>query len=116
MKQTMLSKLPNFAKPSTNKNVIIHALNCVSIPPEKSHPNRYWKKDSKRFLNLAFKALVNNADLILLNYSVKSKFIKAIYVRNIERDNGITEYTEEVMQKGDYNTWLTDLKKTKKVL
>ena len=62
-------------------------LSNISI--EKSHPNRYWKQNSRKFLSLwALKKSLESAGFIsglyLVNYDDERKNVKLIKVRDID--------------------------------
>lgn len=67
---------------------VFEFLKAETIPPERSHPNYYWHKNSRKFLSLwtivkVIRKAGYEADLILLNYDdarTKVKIMKVITV------------------------------------
>ena len=69
---------------------ILEFLKAETIPPEKSHPNFYWYKNSRKFLSLwavvkTFRKAGYKAELILVNYADdRSLKIKSMRVKDIK--------------------------------
>jgi hypothetical protein len=75
--------------------VVYEFLKAESIPPQKSNPNYYWDKNSRKFLSLwalvcTLRRAGNLADLILINYSDdRSLGVKEMIVQSIDVDSEI---------------------------
>lgn len=112
-----MSKLPNFKQtPMEKRNVIIHALKCVTVPPAVSHPNNYWDRDGKRFVKLSEKAIKNNAELVFVNYSDGSDNVKIIDVQTIDPAIGITNDSQRITTKRGYAQWLANMNNNYNIL
>ena len=55
----MNKQLSNLPVIKRKPNILIEGLKCVSVAPENSHPNKYWRKDGVKFINLFEKAIRN---------------------------------------------------------
>lgn len=108
-----ISTFPEF-KP-IKKNLIIHALKCVTVSPENSHPSRYWAKDKLRFIELFNRAKANNAQLVLVNYSDFSNLIKRILVKSIN-SKGIVTQKQDVSTREQFDKWKKEAEKTYNIL
>lgn len=111
----MISKLP-FAQQTkeikTKRNIIIYELGCSSVNPWQSNPNRYWDKDSGKFLKLASDAIKEHALLVLVNTTKKKNVdqVRLIDVRAVNA-GGILHYrTAELTRKG-YDDWFKKAQK-----
>lgn len=112
----MISSLPKIAK--KKQNLILHSLCCgedQTVNPWTSHPNRYWRQDRVKFMELVLKARMNKAQLILINFAHpgtkhEDKF-RLINVFEVDPLNGITKEKSKCINKQEYTAWI---KKTSK--
>lgn len=91
--------------------IIFEFLKCETFPVDKSHPNRYFNKNGRKFLSLW--ALCNSlrsngmsADLYLINYDDNCEVIKKMKVVAMS-DSGV-ETQDELMS---FEKWSTDFRK-----
>lgn len=112
MPTQQLSTFPtvHHVKP-TKPKLLIHDLCCVTVPPTVSHPNAYWYKDSKKFLNLFATANKHKAMLVLINWSHTSEKVKLIQVTAMDA-NGITKDKQQILELDAYKQWLETAKTT----
>jgi hypothetical protein len=86
-----------------------------SISPYQSHPNRYWKKNSRKFISLWNVAQDLDATLILVNYAKKGTKnedkIKVIIVEEIDETKGITKEKTDDMTRNRFSKWFRQLNK-----
>lgn len=92
----------------TKGYIIFEYLLCEesqSVNPHTSHPNRYWHKNSRKFISLFRVSQDLPAKLILVNYAKKStkheNKIKVIEVLGIN-DNGITDEKITLMTRDEF--------------
>lgn len=82
------------------------------VTPHTSHPNRYWHKNSRKFISLFQVTKDLNATLYLVNYAKKGtkneNFIKVIKVLDINND-GITKEKIWKTNKEDFQKWFREL-------
>ena len=97
--------------------IIFEFLKCDTFPVEKSHPNRYFNKNGRKFLSLW--ALCNSlrshsmyADLYLINYDDACKTIKKMKVLSMN-ENGVNTQ-DEIMTFEDWSQDFRRLNKEKK--
>lgn len=85
------------------------------VTPNTSHPNKYWHKNSRKFISLweATKAL--NATLYLVNYAksntAHANKVTAIKVLEIDSDKGITKEIKKDFTREEFAVWFRQLNK-----
>lgn len=85
------------------------------VTPHTSHPNRYWHKNSRKFISLLQVAKDLPATLFLVNYAKKGTkhedLVRVIKVLEIDESKGIT--TEKIwnMSREKYKEWFRNLNK-----
>ena len=106
---------------SKNKRyVIVEYLLCdesqfsKGITPHTSHPNRYFHKNSRKFISLWQIAKDLHAILYLVNYSKKgTQFENQALLMKVEDVNAELQNpvrtTDVKMTRGQYSTWFRDL-------
>lgn len=85
-----------------------------TVNPWTSHPNRYWNKNSRKFISLFKASKALNATLFLVNYAKKgTKHEDKILVIQVI-DMAPTGITKEVIKKytrSDFKAWFRKLNK-----
>ena len=71
--------------------VIVEFLKCISVRPFDSHPNRYWFKNSQKFISLWNLKCDLKGRLILVNYEDSRNQFLVINVEEINIEKGITK-------------------------
>ena len=83
------------------------------VDPFSSHPNRYWHKNSQKFISLFNAAKDFNATLYLVNYAKKGTphedKILAIKVLNIDNKKGIIEEQSKKFSRVEFSEWFREL-------
>ena len=86
-----------------------------TVTPYTSHPNRYWHKNSRKFIALWNVAKDLDATLILVNYAKKGTKnedkVKVIIVKEIDEKEGITQGKEFKMTRQQFSVWFRKLNK-----
>lgn len=86
-----------------------------AVSPYTSHPNRYWNKNSRKFISLWEVAQDLDATLILVNYAKKGTKnedkIKVIIVEEIDETKGITKEKTQDMTRNRFSKWFRQLNK-----
>lgn len=86
-----------------------------TVTPYTSHPNRYWHKNSRKFIALWNVAKDLDATLILVNYAKKGTKnedkVKVIIVGEIDEKEGITQGKEFKMTRQQFSVWFRKLNK-----
>ena len=97
--------------------VIFEYLLCdekQSVTPYTSHPNKYWNKNSLKFLSLWRAALEFSASLYLVNYAKKgtknSDEVLVIQVLDMDQ-NGITKEKLTKYTRKSFAQWFRDFNK-----
>ena len=84
-----------------------------TVSPLTSHPNRYWQKNSQKFLALFNAAKVLNATLYLVNYAKDgtkhAEEIRAIKVFEIDEAHGITKEESREFTRQQFSAWFRKL-------
>ena len=76
-----------------NRYVVLEFLKCDSVRPYNSHPNRYWFKNSQKFISLWQITKKLEGSLFLINYEDSREQFKVIEVIKLTRDGIIKENT-----------------------
>jgi hypothetical protein len=103
-----------------NRYVILEYLLCDekqfanSITPYTSHPNKYFYKNSQKFVSLWRFSNEFNAKLFLINYSKKgTKFEDEILLMDVQKVNQQNyPYVETIntkLTRSQFSTWLREL-------
>ena len=105
-------------KHSTKGYIIFEYLLCEEhqfVTPHTSHPNRYWHKNSQKFISLFQVAKDLPATLFLVNYAKKGTkhedLVKVIKVLEIENSKGITKEVNWDMTREKFKMWFRQLNK-----
>ena len=84
-----------------------------TVTPYTSHPNRYWHKNSRKFIALWNVAKDLDAKLILVNYAKKGTKnedkVKVIVVKDIDEKEGLTKYKEYKWTRKQFSDWFRKL-------
>ena len=85
--------------------VIFDFLRCVSVPPQKSHPNRYWFRNSRIFRhNWSLKQALDGT-LYLINYADDPEMgIRQIDIHEMD-ENGVIEESIKNWDFDDFAAW-----------
>lgn len=92
------------------KWVILELLKCDTVRPFDSHPNRYWFKNSRKFLSLWQLSKELKGDLILINYEDSREQFLIITVLDIS-EKGIVKETKEKMDFKKFKEFFVNLNK-----
>lgn len=79
------------------KWVIIEFLKCETVRPFESHPNRYWFKNSQKFISLWNLKKDLDAILFLVNYEDSREQFVLIKVNDIDKNRGILDEVKTKM-------------------
>lgn len=86
-----------------------------TVTPYTSHPNRYWHKNSRKFIALWNIAQDLDATLILVNYAKKGTKnedkVKVMIVKEIDEKLGITKEKEYKWTRKQFSDWFRKLNK-----
>ena len=86
-----------------------------TVTPYTSHPNRYWHKNSRKFIALWNVAKDLDAKLILVNYAKKGNKnedkVKEIVFKYIDEKEGLTKYKEYKWTRKQFSDWFRKLNK-----
>jgi len=89
--------------------ILFDFLRCVSVPPQKSHPNRYWFKNSRKFNNLWNLAQAPEGQLYLVNYADDHDLgVRLIQVQDIDKQ-GVCEENIKNMDWETFQGWFRTL-------
>lgn len=89
--------------------ILFDFLRCVSVPPQKSHPNRYWFKNSRKFNNLWRLARALEGQLYLVNYADDRDLgVRLIQVQDID-GQGVCEENIKNMDWESFQGWFRTL-------
>jgi hypothetical protein len=79
------------------------------VTPNTSHPNKYWHKNSRKFMSLWEATLDLNATLYLVNYakhgSKHENKVTAIKVLEIDSVKGITSEQKKDFTRAEFAEW-----------
>lgn len=83
------------------------------ITPYTSHPNRYWNKNSRKFLSLWRATLDLHGTLYLVNYAKKgTRFENEILLMKVLAMNQNKIFTEDTkLTRSEFQTWFRKLNK-----
>ncbi len=80
-----------------------------TVTPFTSHPNRYWNKNSRKFIALWNIAKDLDATLFLVNYAKKGTKhedeVRLILVEDIDNKKGITKERTFEMTRKQFSDW-----------
>jgi hypothetical protein len=83
------------------------------VTPNTSHPNKYWHKNSRKFISLWEATIGLNATLYLVNYaksgSKHEDKITAIKVLEIDSIKGITKEQKKDFTREEFGEWFRKL-------
>jgi hypothetical protein len=83
------------------------------VTPHTSHPNKYWHKNSRKFIALWEAATALNATLYLVNYAKPdtphAEKVTAIKVLKVDHQTGITEEKKRNFTREEFGTWFREL-------
>ena len=85
--------------------ILFDFLRCVSVPPQQSHPNRYWFKNSRKFQSLWRLAQPLDGTLYLVNYGDDRDLgVRLIHVQDMDL-KGVSEENIKNMDWKDFQGW-----------
>jgi hypothetical protein len=83
------------------------------VTPNSSHPNKYWHKNSRKFISLWQATKDLSATLYLVNYAKRGTKhedkITAIKVLEIDSINGITREQKKEFTRAEFGEWFRKL-------
>lgn len=83
------------------------------VTPNTSHPNKYWHKNSRKFISLWKAAKDLNATLYLVNYAKlgtqHENKITAIKVLELDPAKGITQEQKKDFSRAEFSDWFRKL-------
>jgi len=83
------------------------------VTPNTSHPNKYWHKNSRKFISLWKATKDLNATLYLVNYAKSGTThedkITAIKVLEIDSIQGITKEQKKDFTRAEFGEWFRKL-------
>lgn len=83
------------------------------VTPNTSHPNKYWHKNSRKFISLWAATKDLNATLYLVNYAKlgtpHANKITAIKVLEIDNELGITKEQKKDFSREEFGVWFRKL-------
>ncbi len=83
------------------------------VTPNTSHPNKYWHKNSMKFISLWQAAKDLNATLYLVNYAKNNtpnaNKVTAIKVLEIDSEKGITKEIKKDFTRAEFAVWFRQL-------
>lgn len=86
-----------------------------TVTPYTSHPNRYWNKNSRKFISLWEIAKDLDATLFLVNYAkLGTKYeneIRIIVVEDIDKNKGIIKEESIKTTREKFSEWFRKLNK-----
>ena len=89
---------------------VVEFLKCDTVKPTRSHPNRYWFKNWRKFVTLWEVTKKLDGKLFLVNYSDdKSDRSLIIEVLELEKDNGITKQRCKSLNWQELKRWYQDI-------
>ena len=89
--------------------VVVEFLKCETVTPVNSHPNRYWWKNSQKFINLWNLATDLDGELVLVNYEENHEDFKVIKVKDLDEDDGIQDERIEKMSFEEFQEYFVAL-------
>ena len=91
--------------------VILEFLKCDTIRPFESHPNRYWFKNSQKFISLWNLKNDLKGELLLINYEDSREQFLLIKVKNINNEQGIIDEEKTKMTFEEFRRFFVNLNK-----
>lgn len=89
--------------------ILFEFLRCVNTPPQQSHPNRYWFRNSAKFRNLWRLSQDLQGTLYLINYSDdRDQGVRQIQVMGLD-DKGLQEEQIKNLSFLDFKEWFREL-------
>lgn len=83
------------------------------VTPQTSHPNKYWHKNSQKFIALWAAARALDATLYLVNYAKQgtphADKVTAIKVLDIDDQVGITREQKRDFSREEFGAWFREL-------
>lgn len=74
---------------------VLEFLKCDTVRPNKSHPNRYWFKNSQKFISLWDISKKLEGYLFLVNYEESREQFKVIKVLELDKTGILKEEARE---------------------
>lgn len=93
------------------KWVVLEFLKCDTVRPFNSHPNRYWYKNSQKFLSLWNLVTTLKGELYLVNYENSREQFLLIRVIDISTDKGIIKEEKTKMDYDGFKKFFIELNK-----
>jgi len=85
------------------------------VTPWTSHPNKYWHKNSRKFISLFEAAKALDAQLYLVNYAKRGTKhedeVRLIKVLEIDPSCGITKQESKNLSRSEFAEWFRNLNK-----
>ena len=91
--------------------VILEFLKCDTVRPFESHPNRYWFKNSQKFISLWNLKNDLKGELLLINYEDSREQFLLIKVKNINNEQGIIDEEKTKMTFEEFRRFFVNLNK-----
>ena len=92
-----------------NSWLIIEFLKCDTVRPFDSHPNRYWFKNSQKFISLWQLKNDLNGQLVLINYEDSREQFLIIEVKEIDSIRGIISEVKTKMNFTEFKRYFINL-------
>jgi len=89
--------------------VIIEFLKCDTVRPFDSHPNRYWFKNSQKFISLWDLRNDLKGELVLINYEGSREQFLIIKVNKIDNKVGIIDEEKVKMNFSEFKQYFIAL-------
>lgn len=89
--------------------LIMEFLKCDTVRPFESHPNRYWFKNSQKFISLWNLKKDLKGELVLVNYEDSREQFLIIKVKNIDNYRGIVDEEKIEMNFEEFKKYFVGL-------
>jgi hypothetical protein len=88
--------------------LVLEFLKCDTVKPFESHPNRYWFKNSRKFISLWNLTQKLDGKLILVNYEKSREQFLIIEVKNLDK-NGIHDEVKIRMNMKEFSVYFKNI-------
>ena len=89
--------------------LVMEFLKCDTVRPFDSHPNRYWFKNSQKFISLWSITQELKGKLVLVNYEDSREQFLIIKVKNIDNNKGIIDEEKIKMNFNEFKDYFISL-------
>ena len=89
--------------------LVMEFLKCDTVRPFDSHPNRYWFKNSQKFISLWSITQELKGELVLVNYEDSREQFLIIKVKNIDNNKGIIDEEKIKMNFNEFKDYFISL-------